>query len=318
VVVWTRASSASAINVEAQVFDATGHKVGGALTVAGGTGVRFSPTVAINAAGGFVVAWTLGVSSTNKDIHATLFRADGTRIRTDFAVVATAAAEYSPTAGIDARGDFVVSYTRQVSGSNTDVAAAQFNSGGSFVRTVTVAATTRVEVNTGIKVAADGSFAVSYTSAGTPLVRHFTAAGQPVSGTTQSPPPPPATSLPLYGTLTGSYSTVSAGGGQGTRFNLTASGFLVRLAQTAASGSLTSTGSLASSSAKGVLTLRDSSGTVTLSVVAPPQGPHAPLPTQFHYSVTSGTGAFSSLHSSGTLVVHLTPSLHKISLEILP
>ena len=104
--------------------------------------------------------------------------------------------EYAASAGIDAHGDFVVSYTRQVSGANTDVKAACSTPAPTLAGTVAVAATPKVENNTGIAVAAVGSFAVSYTSAARALVGHFSASGQSLDGGTQKcrRPPPPASS----------------------------------------------------------------------------------------------------------------------------
>src|SRR5439155_1561344 len=77
--------------------------------------------------------------------------------------------------------------------------ASMFNYAGTFLRSVTVASTTRVERNTAINVASTGPFAVYYTSAGTPMVRHFSSTGvalDPGVASTSTPPPPTPTPTP--------------------------------------------------------------------------------------------------------------------------
>src|SRR5262249_12986430 len=160
-------------DIKAQIFDSSGHKVGGVLSVASGRSNQYTPTVAVNANGQFVVAWATDFTRTDKDIHATLFRANGTRVRSDFPVAWSYKAEYATKAGIDARGNFDISYTLKYGGTDTDVKVAMFNTSGTFLRTVNVASTTRVETNAGITVAADGRFAVTYLSAGTRQVHLF-------------------------------------------------------------------------------------------------------------------------------------------------
>ena len=88
------------------------------------------------------------------------------------------------------------------------------------------------------------------------------------------PPPTPAGVVCLNGTLDGGYLPLSAGNGQGTRFDLIGIGYLAGLGETTVSGDLVSTGS-ARSSSTGVLTLQDAQGTVTLSVVAAAQASSA-------------------------------------------
>ena len=322
---WQVANTSLDHDIKAQIFNASGRKFGGVLTVAGGRENQYAPTVAVNASGQFVVAWTMDFTQTDKDIHATLFRADGSRVRNDVPVAWSYKSEYTPKAGIDARGNFDVSYTLQFGPTDTDVKAAMFNSSATFLRLVDVASTTRVEANTGITVAPTGSFAVSYTSAGTHLVRRFSStgvalnAGVPPTPTPKPPPPPPPPpTATLRGTLSGAYATLSLGTGRGWRYDLVGIGNLPGLGEATLSGDLVSTGAVRSSDATGVLTLRDLHGSITVDVVGPAQGPNAPLPPQFHFRVASGTGAYSSLHASGLLDVHLITANHTLTLTFVP
>jgi hypothetical protein len=107
------------------------------------------------------------------------------------------------------------------------------------------------------------------------------------------------------------------GTGKGSRYDLTGIGNLTGLGETTLSGDFLSTGSAKSSDATGVLTLHDSHGTITLDVVGPAQGPNAPLPSQFHFTVASGTGSYSRFHASGVLDVHLISANHTLTLDLI-
>src|SRR5262249_1691898 len=105
VVAWQVANTSLDHDIKAQLFTASGSKVGSVITVASGRTNQYNPTVAVNATGQFVVAWTIDFTRTDKDIHATLFRANGSRVKNDFPVAWSYKSEYTPKAGIDARGN---------------------------------------------------------------------------------------------------------------------------------------------------------------------------------------------------------------------
>jgi hypothetical protein len=106
------------------------------------------------------------------------------------------------------------------------------------------------------------------------------------------------------------------GANQAPGFDLVAIGYLSKMGETTITGDLFGTGSLRSSEARGVLTLHDSVGTVTLSLVGPAQGPHAALPAQFHFTVTSSTGVFAHLRAAGIATLQLFPSWHTLNLTL--
>jgi len=333
VVAWTVENSPSDHDIKAQLFDASGNKLGGVITVAGGPENQYSPTAAINAAGQFVVAWTMEFSTTDTDVHATLFRADGSRVANDIGVATYWKREFDPSVGIDARGDFTVSYTYQFASDDNDVKAVQFDANANLLRSINVAASTRMEDHSHLVMAPTGQFAVSYLVSGSPTVRYFSSTGQPLEsgqGFPSTPPPPPVrppvppphlppppTTPPiLTGLVAGGYISGPAGANRAPQFDLVGIGNLSKLGETTVTGDLFSTGSLRSSNAAGVLTLHDALGTVTLSLVAPAQGPFAALPSQFHYTVTSGTGAFARLHASGIATLQLFPTSHTLNLSL--
>ena len=345
VVAWTVANTPQDHDIKAQLFDAGGHKVGGEILVAGGRENQYAPTVAVNAAGEFVVAWTMDFSQTDTDVHATLFRADDTRVADDFNIAATYKREFAASAGIDARGDFVVSYTFQFGPGDTDVKAAQFDAGAHALRTIDVAVTPRVEANSHVSVAADGSFAVSYTSDGAALLKAYSSAGQFLGTTVGSqgtgshplppphhvpppppphhvPPPPPPHHVPppatLSGTIAGGYLAGAGNVATGARSDLVGIGYLTGLGESVLTGDLIATGQARSGHATGVLTLRDANGSVTLQLQGSEQGAFGHLPYRFHFTVGSGTGTFAHLHASGTATLQLMPGSHTFTMAFTP
>src|SRR5262249_5102365 len=158
--------------------DAYGHKVGSVISVASGRENQYQPAVAMNATGSFVVAWTLDFSRTDTDIHASLFRADGTRVANDFDVATTYKREFGASVSMDVQADVVVSYPVQYNSTDTDVRAALFAPGAHHIRTIDVADSTRPEANSRVFVSSGGAFTVSYTSSGSRVVKHFSRSGQ--------------------------------------------------------------------------------------------------------------------------------------------
>jgi hypothetical protein len=311
VVAWTTQNSPTNHDVKAQVFDAAGHKVGGVLTVAGGPQNQFSPSVAVNAKGDFVVTWVSGSPTANEDVHAALFRANLSRVR-NATVADTPLREYDPSVGIDARDDFAVSYTVQAKGSNTDVKAVLFNPAALPVRGITVAATSAAEGHSHVAMNPDGSFAVSYVSNGSTHVKHYTRAGLPVP--VPAPPPP----LSLHGLLAGGYAADPAGPAGTVRYDVAAIGSLSGLGQVMVSGDLLAATSTHTGPAAGELTLHAAGGTLTLDLTRPRPGAFAPLPPQLDFTVESGTGSLAHLHGSGLVGVHLFPSSHTLTFDFEP
>jgi hypothetical protein len=308
VVAWTTQNSPTNHDVKAQVFDSAGHKIGGVLTVAGGPQNQFSPAVAVNAKGDFVVAWVSGSPTANEDVHAALFRADRSRVR-NTTVADTPLREYDPSVGIDARDDFAVSYTVQVKGSNTDVKTVLFNPAAMPVRSINVAATSAPEGHSHVAMNPDGSFAVSYASNGSTFVKHYTRAGLPV------PVTPP---LSLHGLVAGGYAAGAVGAGGAVRYDVAAIGHLTELGQVTVTGDLVTTGLVQAGHASGELILHAAGGTLTLDLTGPQQGAHAPLPAQLNFTVESGTGSLAHLRGNGFVDVHLFPSFHTLTLDFDP
>jgi hypothetical protein len=364
-------------DLHAQLFDASGHKVGGEILVAGNLENQYDPTVAMNASGEFVVAWTMEFSTTDTDVHAALFNANGTRKAADFGVATTYKREFDASAGIAANGSFAISYTLQFNPSDQDVHVALFNPDAHELRDIGVAVSTAVENNSHVTMNPNGNFAVSYLVDGSSAVKFYSDEGQlsgsgvtaqghktpaphhhtppphkppphkppshkppphktPSHKTPHKPPPhkpphhkpphhkpphhtppPPHRTPVLDGTLAGGYAVGANNRDAGIRYDLVGIGGLAGLGETIFSGDLRSTGMVRSGHASGVVTLETNRGTVRLALEGvPAQKAFAPLPQQYHFTVTAGTGAYSHLHASGTAVLHLSPTSHTLTLTI--
>jgi len=124
----------------------------------------------------------------------------------------------------------------------------------------------------------------------------------------QAAAPPSQPSQHLHGPLQGSYTIVPSIPDTGRQYDLNGSGSIRGLGQVTATGELHSTGFIWNGQATGTLTLQNANGTVTLQLVGPSQPGFAPLPNHFHYTIVSATGAYTGMHGSGTIDLHLQPN----------
>jgi hypothetical protein len=181
VVVWTEVQPGYTRNILAQRFDAYGHKIGGQIVVAGGRSPQHNPSVAMDSQGNFVVTWITDYSTSDQDIHAAIFRANGTRVGNEMVVASTPKNEYDPSVAMAANGNFVISYTYQFSSSDSDIKAILFNANGSVARTIDVAVSTRVEKNSKVAMSPDGRFAIAFTKSDDIYVQRYDRYGNLVS-----------------------------------------------------------------------------------------------------------------------------------------
>ena len=137
------------------------------------TGPQSYPSVAMDAAGDFVVAWVSYdqvASNSSGDIYVRQYHANGTAVQTSefFVNTATTDQQTKPAVAMDVAGDFVVawmSYDQAASNSNYDVYARQFTSAGSAVQTSEFLVNTVTTVDQkfpAVAVDAGGDFVVTW------------------------------------------------------------------------------------------------------------------------------------------------------------
>jgi hypothetical protein len=183
VAVWTSVDEigSGGRNIRAQIFDGSGNRVGGEIVVAG---IRFinesQPSVAMDAQGRFVVAWTEEDGLGDTMIRGQRFFANGVK---NGGVMTLAndptRKEFDPDVAMDAAGNFVVSFTFQNEPPlltqaraltvntdflrvDTDILARRFSSNGTLLGTIVVAGSTADERNSSIARSPDGRFSIAF------------------------------------------------------------------------------------------------------------------------------------------------------------
>ena len=149
------------------------------------TGRQIRPSVAMDAAGGFVVVWASDdQDGSSTGIFGQRFDASGVRVGPEFPVNSYVdQGQFRPSVASDASGNFVVTWWSQLPGATTGIRAQRFNAAGSAV-----GGEFQVDANLGgatgyneVSAAAGGNFVVAWgvSVAGNPEVfaRRYDAAG---------------------------------------------------------------------------------------------------------------------------------------------
>ena len=134
VVVWTSSygQDGSSWGVFGQRFDAAGLPVGGEFQVNSQTlGGQYSPAVAVDGAGNFVVVWQDGAQSSG-DILGQRFDSTGLPVGSEFRINSyTTDAQFFPAVTADGSGNFFVSWSSfWLDGSRFNVFGKRFDSAG--------------------------------------------------------------------------------------------------------------------------------------------------------------------------------------------
>ncbi|VTU01332.1 rhs repeat-associated core domain-containing protein : YD repeat protein OS=Isosphaera pallida (strain ATCC 43644 / DSM 9630 / IS1B) GN=Isop_2419 PE=4 SV=1 [Gemmataceae bacterium] len=171
VVAWTSAGQdGSGTGVYAQRFSATGTAVDAEFKVNTYTaGDQGGPTVAMSAAGNFVVAWTsAGQDGSATGVYAQRFSATGTAQQSEFKVnTYTAGSQGGPAAAMDAAGNFVVVWTSfGQDGDLAGVYAQRYAATGTAQQSEFLVNTTTTDSQSlpAVAMDANGDFVVSWTS----------------------------------------------------------------------------------------------------------------------------------------------------------
>jgi hypothetical protein len=125
---------------------------------------QFESDNASSANGTSVVVWTDTFSSTDHDIRAQVYNANGSPRGPEIAVSLSGLDEGDPAVAMDANGNFTVAWRQTQPGGDTNVVAQRFNSNGvALTGVVQVGAGTFRETDPDVAMDPAGNFAVSYT-----------------------------------------------------------------------------------------------------------------------------------------------------------
>src|SRR5262249_46736448 len=117
----------------------------------------------------------------------------------------------------------------------------------------------------------------------------------------------PAHSIRLDGTFEGQYQVNVPNPDVGKAYDITGSGHVRGIRRASITGDLHSLGFIAQGNAQGDLTLKGPRGTLRLHLTGPQQAGFQPLPSQFSFTTSGGTGQYRKIHESGTATLVLTP-----------
>ncbi len=123
----------------------------------------------------------------------------------------------------------------------------------------------------------------------------------------------PKASLPLDGTIKGTYKLAPTLPDIGATYVFNGSGHAGAMGTVTAAGTVTLPGFIATGHATGTLKLTRvsasaaHSGSVTLKLTGPTEAGFGPFPTDLAYVITAGTGAFAGATGSGIIAITLVP-----------
>jgi hypothetical protein len=148
-------------DVYARRFDAAGNYLGTIAVATTGKG-EFEPSVAMNANGNFVVAYTYAYNYNDYDVYARRYSATGVAQGPTIYVATSGQFEEQPSVGMDANGNFVVAYTYD-NGADLDVYANRYSASGSLQQTISVATSGKSELQPSVAMNGNGGFGIAYT-----------------------------------------------------------------------------------------------------------------------------------------------------------
>jgi len=117
------------VDIFAQLFNATGARIGSQLTICSAPANQECARVAADASGGFVITW-LDQRDGTRDVYARKINTNGACIGSDFAVHSGSGNQQSPAVAADSRNGFAIAWMDDRNG-DFDIYARVFDSTGS-------------------------------------------------------------------------------------------------------------------------------------------------------------------------------------------
>ncbi len=162
VVAYTRNTNNNNPDVFAKRYNASSQLLG-VITVAGSSHAETSPTIAMTPDGRFDIAYQYQYSSTDIDLYAARYTANGTLIQ-QTPVATSTALEEAPSIAMDYNGNAVIAYEK-FNGNNWDIKARRLSNTGSLSGELSIASTWANETAPSVAMApTGGTFVVGYNS----------------------------------------------------------------------------------------------------------------------------------------------------------
>ena len=130
VVAWENQPTSGSEEIYAQRYSAAGTPEGGDVVVSPIAGNNDYPSVAMDAAGDFVVAWENAPSSGSDEIYAQRYSAAGAAEGSAFVVSSTAGNNLLPAVAMDAGGDSVVAWENAPTSGSDEIYAQRYSAAG--------------------------------------------------------------------------------------------------------------------------------------------------------------------------------------------
>ena len=113
----------------------------------------------------------------------------------------------------------------------------------------------------------------------------------------------------LQGTVRGAYVLNNLNPDTGTTYHIGVAGRINPLGETGDSGSIQTTGLIASGNARGTMTIAAPKGSLKLTLTGPVQPGLSTLPSTVSYTITGGTRSYRTATGGGTIAVTLSSSV---------
>ena len=163
VVAWENRPSSGSAEIYAQRYSSAGTPEGSALLVSTITGDNESPSVAMDAAGDFVVAWETVPSSGSAEVYAQRYSSAGTPEGSALAVSSTSGDNDIPSVAMDASGDFAVAWENVPSSGSDEIYVQRYSSAGAPEGSaLAVSSTSGNNVTPAVAMDAAGDFVVAW------------------------------------------------------------------------------------------------------------------------------------------------------------
>jgi hypothetical protein len=191
VVVWTGKSSSDSNGIYAQRYNAAGETMGSQFRInATSNGTQNDPSVAVDAAGNFVVVWTGKGSNDSNGIYARRYNAVGTALGSEFQVNGTSNGNQDdPTLAMAPDGHFVIAWSGKGSGDSNGIYARRYSAAGTALGSEFQVSTTSNgnQDDPRIALAPDGRFVIAWSGKGSGdsngiYARRYSAAGAAQGG----------------------------------------------------------------------------------------------------------------------------------------